>query len=212
MLPIIEYERLELGELKTTKMVIQLADRSTELSRGVVEDVLIRVGEFIYPVDFVVFETNKVANIASQIPVILGRPFLATSNALIHCRNGMTKLSFGNMALELNILNLQRQPLGFDDIETSTLNWIDDSIFYDEFDDMFTTEYESFFIDHEPEYDICQFDNLCFDSACLIASACQFESPHTFVELKPLPDSLKYAFLGPDESLPVIIASDPIRG
>jgi len=46
-------------------MVIQLADRSTRLPRGVVEDVLIRVGEFIYPVDFVVLETEKVANIAN---------------------------------------------------------------------------------------------------------------------------------------------------
>ena len=70
-----------------------------------VEDVLIRVGEFIYPVDFIVLETEKVANVAKQIPVILGRPFLATANALINCRNGMMRLSFGNMTLELNIFN-----------------------------------------------------------------------------------------------------------
>jgi len=44
-------------------MVIQLADRSTRLPRGVVEDVLIRVGEFIYPMDFIVLETEKAANV-----------------------------------------------------------------------------------------------------------------------------------------------------
>ena len=49
---------------------------------------LIRMGEFIYPVDFVVLETGKVSNFASQVPVILGRPFLVTSNALINCRIG----------------------------------------------------------------------------------------------------------------------------
>ena len=49
MIPFAEYERLGLGELKHTKIVIQLADRSTRLPRGIVEDVLIRVGEFIYP-------------------------------------------------------------------------------------------------------------------------------------------------------------------
>ena len=160
LLPFTEYERLGLGELKPTKMVIQLADRSTRLPRGVVEDVLIRVGEFIYPVDFIVLETEKVANVANQIPVILGRPFLATANALINCRNGMMRLSFGNMTLELNIFNLQRQPSGFDDVETSTLNWVEDSQFDDEFDELFAAEYESFLIDDEPEYDVFQFDDL----------------------------------------------------
>ena len=45
----------------------------------------------------------------AQIPVILGRPFLATSNALINCRNGVMKLSFGNMTIELNIFNACKQ-------------------------------------------------------------------------------------------------------
>jgi len=47
LIPFTEYERLGLGELKPTKMVIQLDDRSTRLPRGIVEDMLIRVGEFI---------------------------------------------------------------------------------------------------------------------------------------------------------------------
>jgi len=65
-----------------------------------------------------------------------------------------------------------------------------------------------FFIDDEPKCDIFQFDDLCSDSACLIASASEFEYPHTSLELKPLPDSLKHVFFRPDESLLVIIASD----
>jgi len=89
LIPFAEYERLGLGELKHTKIVIQLADRSTKLHRGIVEDVLIRVSEFIYLVDFVVIETENVSNLASQAPMILGCPFLATANALINCRNGM---------------------------------------------------------------------------------------------------------------------------
>jgi len=76
--------------------------------RGIVEDVLIRVGEFIYPVDFIVIETEKVSNLASQVPVILGHSFLATANPLINYRNGMMKLSFGNMTVELNTFNMQR--------------------------------------------------------------------------------------------------------
>jgi len=105
--------------------------------------------------DFVVLKIEKVANIASQIPIILGRPFVATSNVLINCKNGMLTLSFGNMALEFNILIYKdSQPSGFVDIKTSILNLVEDSIFDDEFDDMFAAEYESFFIDDEPKYDI----------------------------------------------------------
>jgi len=101
------------------------------------EDVLIRVGEFIYLVDFVVLKTENVANVANQIRIILGHPFLSTSNLLINGKNEILRLSFGNMTSELNIFNVQRQPLGFDDKETSTVNSIEDSNFDDEFDDMF---------------------------------------------------------------------------
>jgi len=106
LIPFTEYERLELGELKSTKIVIQLADRLTRVPRGTVEDVLIRVGEFIYPVDFIVIENEKVFNLASQVLVILGCPLSATANALINCRNGMMRVSFGNMTVELNIFNM----------------------------------------------------------------------------------------------------------
>jgi len=77
------------------------------LPRGIVEDILIRVGGFIYPVDFVVIETEKVSNVASQVLMILGRPFLATANTLINYRNSMMRLPFGNMTLKLNIFNMK---------------------------------------------------------------------------------------------------------
>jgi len=179
--------------------------------RGIVEDVLIRVGEFIYQVGFFVNETAQVFNLASQVPVILGCPFLATANALINYRNGMMRPSFGNMTLELNIFNTQRQPSGFDDMEFSTLNCIGDSVFNDAFDDVFANEYESFLINDELEYDLFEFDDLCSTADCLLTavseSTAESISPVT-LELKPLPDSLKYAFLGPDESSPTIITSD----
>jgi len=211
LIPLIEYERLGLGELKPTKMVIQLTDRLTWLSRGIIEDVLIRVGEFIYPMDFIVIETEKVSNLASQVLVILGRPFLTTANALINYRNGMMRLSFDNITIELNIFNMQRQPSGFDNMEFSTLNWVEDSVFDDAFDEMFAVEYESFLVNDEPEYDVFEFDDLCSTADYLLTVVSK--SMHKSVsppalELKPLPHSLKHAFLGLDESLPVIVASD----
>jgi len=53
LIPLTEYEKLGLGKLKPTKMGIELAHRSTKLHRGVVEDVMIRVGKLIYPMDII---------------------------------------------------------------------------------------------------------------------------------------------------------------
>ena len=57
------------------------------LPRCMVEDVLIRVNEFIYQADFLMLETERVANIANHILVIIGGPFLAIPNEWINCRN-----------------------------------------------------------------------------------------------------------------------------
>ena len=47
--------------------------------------------------------------------MILGRPFLATANALINCRIRVMKISFGNMTVELNIFHIRNQPLEYDE-------------------------------------------------------------------------------------------------
>ena len=58
---------------------------SIKIPKGTVEDVLIQVDKFYYPVDFVVLDTELVAVGTNYVPIILGRPFLATSNAIINC-------------------------------------------------------------------------------------------------------------------------------
>ena len=73
------------------------------------EDVLIQVDKFYYPVHFVVLDIEPAAEGANYVPVILGRPFLATSNVIINCRNGVMQLTFGNMTLELNIFHLSKK-------------------------------------------------------------------------------------------------------
>ena len=62
-----------------------------------------------YPVDFVVLDTEPIASGPNHVPIILRRPFLATSNAIINCRNGVMQLTFGNMTLELNIFHLSNK-------------------------------------------------------------------------------------------------------
>ena len=106
LLPYSVYKQLGLGELKPTTITLSLADRSVKIPKGIVEDVLVKVDKFYYPVDFVVLDTELVAGGTNHVPIILGRPFLATSNAIINCRNRVMQLTFGNMTLELNIFHL----------------------------------------------------------------------------------------------------------
>ena len=109
LLPYSVYKQLGLGELKPTNITLSLADRSVKIPKGIVEDVLVKVDKFYYPVDFVVLDTERIANEPNHVPIILGRPFLATANAIINCRNGVMKLTFGNMTLELNIFHLNNK-------------------------------------------------------------------------------------------------------
>ena len=106
LLPYSLYKQLGLGELKLTNITLSLADRSVKIPKGIVEDVLVMVDKFYYPVDFVVLDTESVVEGTNQVPIILRRPFLVTSNAIINCRNGVMQLTFGNMTLKLNIFHL----------------------------------------------------------------------------------------------------------
>ena len=109
LLPYSVYKQLGLGELKPTNITLSLADRSVKIPKGIVEDVLVKVDKFYYPVDFVVLDTKPIASGPNYVPIILGRPFLATSNAIINCKNGVMQLTFGNMTLELNIFHLNNK-------------------------------------------------------------------------------------------------------
>ena len=88
-----------------------------KIPKGIVEDVLVKIDKFYYPVDFVVLDTEPMVESTNQVPIILGRPFLATSNAIINCRNGVMQLTFGNMTLELNIFHLSNKDKPVEDEE-----------------------------------------------------------------------------------------------
>ncbi|RVW91117.1 hypothetical protein CK203_039892 [Vitis vinifera] len=60
LLPYSVYKQLGLGELKPTSIILSLADRFVKIPRGMIEDVLVQVDKFYYPVDFVVLDTDPV--------------------------------------------------------------------------------------------------------------------------------------------------------
>ncbi|XP_035540283.1 uncharacterized protein LOC118344246 [Juglans regia] len=96
LLPFSEYEQLGLGELKKTFIKLQLVDRSLKQPTTT-----------IY-----------------QTPVILGRPFLTTSNALINYRSRVLKLTFRNMTLEMNVFNTFKMSSDCDESEVHAVDVI----------------------------------------------------------------------------------------
>ncbi|XP_061367061.1 uncharacterized protein LOC133310177 [Gastrolobium bilobum] len=79
VMPLFMMKKLGITEVRPTKTIVQLADRSTKQAYGIIEDILIKVDKFIIPVDFVILDIEE----NSTIPMIFGRPFLATSGAMI---------------------------------------------------------------------------------------------------------------------------------
>ncbi|RVW73086.1 hypothetical protein CK203_058713 [Vitis vinifera] len=108
---ILYLQEIGLGELKPTSITLSLADRSVKIPMGIIEDVLVQVDNFYYLVDFVVLDTDPIFKETNYVPIILGSSFLATSNAIINCRNGLMQLMFGNMTLELNIFYMSKKSI-----------------------------------------------------------------------------------------------------
>ena len=67
------YKQLRLGELKPTSITLSLVDRSMKIPSGIIEDVLVQVDNFYYPVDFVVLDTDPIVKETNYVPIILGR-------------------------------------------------------------------------------------------------------------------------------------------
>ncbi|XP_057745139.1 uncharacterized protein LOC130963005 [Arachis stenosperma] len=76
--------RMRIEEAKPTRMALQLADRSFKFPHRIVEDLLVKVGDFIFPADFVVLDMEE----GAKTSIILGRPFLATAVAIIDVQKG----------------------------------------------------------------------------------------------------------------------------
>ena len=100
LMPLSVARKLSLGELTPTTVTLQMADRTMAKPEGVIEDVHVKVGKFIFPVDFIILDMEE----DSQVPLLLGRPFLATGAALIDMQKGVLTLRVGEEAADFNLL------------------------------------------------------------------------------------------------------------
>ena len=206
------YQQLGLGELKPTSITLSLADRSIKIPKGTIEDVLIQVDRFYYPVDFVVLDTEPVAVGPNHVPIILGRLFLATSNAIINCRNGVMQLTFGNMTMELNIFHLGKRHMHLEEGDFEEVCILDtimeEQAKEQQVQDILTSELsECLGEQHElQEMSLVQgYWRRKIEILPLLTGDKPREPQQ--LELKPLPAELKYAFLEENEQCLVVISS-----
>ena len=211
LLPYSMYRQLGLGELKPTSITLSLADRSIKIPKGTVEDVLIQVDKFDYLVDFVVLDTEPVAAGANYVPIILGRPFLATSNAVINCRNGVMQLTLGNMTLELNIFHLSKKHMKPEEdvpeeaciIDTILEEQADQQSMRDMLDEELTECTEE-----REEVDMKSVQGYWRRRNEILPLVTKEEiSEPQKIDLKLLPMELKYAYLEEHEQCPVVISA-----
>ncbi|CAN6579504.1 unnamed protein product [Malus baccata var. baccata] len=170
LMPYSVYESLNLGDLKETKVVIQLVDRSYRYPKGLLEDVLVQVNELIFPVDFFVLEMEH-DPMPTALPLILGRPFLRTARMKIDVYDGTLTMEIDGESVKFKIFNAMRYP-----------SELESCLSIDMFD---------YFVQD------------CFNEG--VGQDNLEKAPK--LELKPIPKHLKYAFLGEDETLSVIISS-----
>ncbi|KAK5775775.1 hypothetical protein PVK06_043715 [Gossypium arboreum] len=101
VMPFKMFKQLGLKKPKQTRMSIQLADKTIRFPRGIIEDLLVKIDKFIFPVDFIVLDIEEDNN----TPLILGRPFLATAKTIIDVGTGELKLRVGDETLSLQAHN-----------------------------------------------------------------------------------------------------------
>ncbi|CAM8923561.1 unnamed protein product [Rhodiola kirilowii] len=208
LIPYSLFEKIDMGELHPTTISLKLADRSSRIPRGVLRDVPIKVGKFFIPVDFYVLEMDD----EQETPVILGRPFLNTIEAVIRCGVGSIELKIGNEKLkkflknamraptssfECNLLDISCENLELTSFESEFMKLDDSSMLFtslmdmedEEMCDLTLAEGEQVLDAHEGKEDP-------------VPRGKEFEG-----ELKPLPSNLRYEFLGSNSTYPVIVGA-----
>ncbi|XP_073153675.1 uncharacterized protein [Henckelia pumila] len=219
LMPYSVFRKLSLGEPKSTRMSLQLVDRSIKYPPGIIEDVLVKVDKFIFPVDFVVLDMEE----DLDIPLILGRTFLATGKALIDVQKGELLLRVGEEKFSFDVFNALKF---FQNNEECFQLDVVDSLLFDYVQDTFQEPLEAALISEQvdvlndgiEEMTAYLNDNQSWrrggklrledlgNRKDLVLQKPSLEEPPT-VELKPLPVHLKYMFLGENDKLHVIISS-----
>ncbi|GKB60788.1 putative ribonuclease H-like domain-containing protein [Tanacetum coccineum] len=91
VMPLSTYLNLGLGKLSHTKLTVELADKTMKYPKGIAKNVLVGIGKFVFPVDFIILDMPE----DIKVPLILGRPFLSTPHAKIDVHKRKITLRVG---------------------------------------------------------------------------------------------------------------------
>ena len=218
-MPLSVVQRLSLGELTLTTITLQMDDISMAQPKGVLEDVLVKVGKFIFPMDFVVMKMEE----DNQVPLLSGRPFLATGAALIDVQKGELTLRVGNEIVHFNL----DKSLTQSDVDAKNCNVVDNSspISFDlicncnlqhsinenemNFQYLESVDYELLHSSlQNMEVVLSLNENSQENSSSQEKKVIKQETSAEGLILKELPSHLKYAFLEPEKGKPVLISAE----
>ncbi|GJW76019.1 reverse transcriptase domain-containing protein [Tanacetum coccineum] len=205
-------------------MSVRLADRSFQYPVGIAENMLVEVGKFTFPADFVILEMEE----DSKVPLILGRPFLHTADAVIRVKQKQLNLGVGTERMIFNIDSAMKHSYSNDD----TCFSIDviDKILEEDFDALLDegskilysikgtlleeeifAEFDEFMAmtadensDSDSDTEDPPFEKITINTDYKIKTS--LEEPPKDLELKPLPDNLEYVFLEEPSFLPQAFA------
>ncbi|KAJ9568340.1 hypothetical protein OSB04_004306 [Centaurea solstitialis] len=228
VMPYSIFNILNVGSLQEIGVIIQLADRSLVHPKGVLEDLLVQVNELVFPADFYVVDMEEDSHPKST-SILLGRPFLKTAKTKIDVHKGTLSMEFDGNVIHFNIYESMHLPsdgsslCAIDIIEPISQELLElthfdalDTILSRSLDETRVTklmkevelgpEFHELVASMDQKktlrYDIAQV-SLPSSNKKLLPSVLQAPK----LELKTLPEHLKYVYLGEGENLPVIISS-----
>ncbi|GJV27577.1 reverse transcriptase domain-containing protein [Tanacetum coccineum] len=121
LMPLSVWKKLSLPDLTSTRMTLELADRTITRPNGVAEDVFVKVGKFHYPADFVVVDFDA----DPRVPLILERPFLRMARALIDVYGEEITLRYNDEAITINVGHTSSHSYRYDDASVNRIDVID---------------------------------------------------------------------------------------
>ncbi|XP_057761084.1 uncharacterized protein LOC130981506 [Arachis stenosperma] len=179
-------KRMRIEEAKLTRMAFQLADRTFNFPHGVVEDLLVKVGEFIFPTDFVVLDIEEEANAS----IILGRPFLATARAIIDVQKGELVIRLHDEKMVFNVftaMSYAKESIGECMMVDIMKKLVQGVLEEDQFDDA---------MEQEQQTSCSELPQESMEGSIMLDKGNKEKVEALKLELKILPPTMKYACLG----------------
>ncbi|XP_061351099.1 uncharacterized protein LOC133296164 [Gastrolobium bilobum] len=213
------FTKLGIGEARLTTITLQLANRSIIYPEGKIKNVLVRVDKFILPANFIVLDFEG----DMEVPLLLGRSLLATGRTLIDVEKRDLTMRVNDEQVIFNVLTAMKYPSQME--EYSTIEDADEPLLQQheletKKEPLEIAIAEEGAIDEE-EVEAClawidaqpvmSFKKRHYKFLNLQEWKAQPPKPSIeeplVLELKPLSDHLRYAYLGENDTLPMIISS-----